>query len=115
MDKPQTFQFLNSIRHKFHPYCIIGHGGAVGADSLADEWADYYDFDLIRMPIKKFEWDKYGKAAGHIRNQRMFNRLKPDLGIAFPGENGTAGMVTIMERAGVAVLKPFWPLTGETD
>ena len=32
------------------------------------------------------DWEKYGKAAGPIRNQQMIDKGKPDLVVAFPGE-----------------------------
>lgn len=58
---------------------IIISGGANGADKLAEEYADYNEITKI---IHLAEWDKYGKKAGHLRNQKMIDE-KPDLVIAF--------------------------------
>jgi hypothetical protein len=47
-----------------------------------------------------------GKAAGHIRNQRMQDEGQPDLAFAFseqPVTSGTGGMINILKRAGVPV------------
>lgn len=43
-------------------------GCARGADKLGIFWAR-----LEKLPIKRFpaDWDCYGKAAGHIRNEAM--------------------------------------------
>ena len=87
----------------FHPYAIIGSGGATGADALGEEWAITNEFDLIRTPIKQAEWKKYGKAAGRIRNERLFKLMKPDFGVMFPGGNGTAHMKGLFDAAGVNV------------
>lgn len=53
-------------------------GGASGADSLGERFANYYHF-----PIKIFkpEWTKYGKAAGFIRNQQIVDNS--DMILAF--------------------------------
>lgn len=81
---------------------VIIHGGANGADSLANEWAR-----LNRVPCVAFpaDWKKHGRAAGHIRNRRMLEE-RPDIVIAFAGGKGTAYMVKIAKEAGVQVFEP---------
>jgi len=79
--------------------CII-HGGAPGADRLADVWA------LERMlPVMRFDaqWQRLGRAAGPIRNGWMIEYGKPDLVVAFPGGRGTADMVRQATEAAIAV------------
>lgn len=52
---------LESITH-------IVSGGAVGADSLAEDFAKEFNKEkLIFLP----EWDKYGLSAGFIRNSEI--------------------------------------------
>lgn len=81
------------------PITVI-HGGARGADSLADGWsADNWN-QTIRFPA---DWNTHGKAAGPIRNQQMLDEGKPDLVVAFPGGAGTADMVRRARKAGVEV------------
>ena len=81
---------------------VIIHGGANGADSLADEWAT-----VKYATIEKYmaNWSGFGKAAGHIRNTQMLKEGKPDIVVAFPGGRGTANMVKQAEAAGVEVHK----------
>jgi len=53
-------------------------GGARGADSLAERYAEYYG-----IPIKVFkaDWNKYGKRAGFLRNTDIVK--ESDMIIAF--------------------------------
>lgn len=48
----------------------IVSGMAAGPDTLALDWAEWAGFgdSVVRFPA---QWNRYGKAAGHIRNQQM--------------------------------------------
>lgn len=78
----------------------IIQGGATGADHMARMWAK-----RMHIPCRTFdaEWDKYGLAAGPLRNQQMLEEGNPDLVLAFPGGAGTRDMVERAEAAGVPV------------
>ena len=74
--------------------CIIIQGGAKGADLIAKE---YCLDNGIKCVTVEAEWDKYGMAAGPIRNQKMLD-MKPDLILAFSDKSlnkskGTRDMV----------------------
>lgn len=84
------------------PITHIIHGGARGADSLADRFADE---NFIWCTEFKADWGKHGKAAGPIRNQQMLDEGKPDLVVAFPGGVGTADMVRRAKKAGVKTIE----------
>lgn len=81
---------------------VVIHGGQKGADKLADKWAVEHDRRVVEF---KAHWDKYGKAAGPMRNARMLERGKPDLVVAFPGGVGTANMIKQAREAKVPVLR----------
>jgi UDP-N-acetylmuramoylalanine-D-glutamate ligase len=83
------------------PIYII-EGGAKGADFCARLYAKYCGWDHEPYPA---EWNKYGKAAGGIRNQQMLDEGRPDLVVAFPGGSGTADMVRRAKAAGVEVIE----------
>ena len=53
-------------------------GGAKGADSLGERWAIYW-----KIPIERYlpDWNKYGRAAGFIRNQDIVDAC--DMVLAF--------------------------------
>jgi len=55
------------------------------------------------MGFRRGEWDKIGKKAGPLRNQRMLDEGKPDLVVAFSGSGGTKDMVRRAVKAGVSV------------
>lgn len=84
------------------PNVVIIHGGAKGADSLADRWAVV---NWTGLEVYPADWNKYGKSAGYIRNKQMLVEGKPDLVVAFPGGKGTAMMVKIAREAGVEVIE----------
>lgn len=87
---------------KKHKELHIIQGGARGADTLAFRWAA-----MTKSSTRTFSanWDKFGKAAGYIRNSEMLKEGQPDLVIAFPGGRGTAMMVDIARKAGVEVVE----------
>jgi hypothetical protein len=51
------------------------------------------------------EWEKFGKKAGFIRNEKMLALGKPDLVVAFPGGVGTAMMVRLARKQGIRVIE----------
>ena len=81
---------------------VVIEGEARGADRIARQVAEE-----LNIPVEKFpaNWDKYGKAAGPIRNQQMLDEGKPDLVLAFHNDlensKGTKDMVIRADKAGV--------------
>lgn len=98
-DEVRVFKELDQIK----PSDLI-EGGASGADTLAYRWAKR-NLDADHRHTYDADWDRHGKAAGAIRNQRMLDEGKPDLVLAFPGGRGTADMVRRAKRAGVKVVE----------
>jgi hypothetical protein len=96
-------QVLNRLQKQRGPFKKIIHGAARGADSLAAQYAAWYE-----IPVKAFpaDWHKHGFAAGPIRNVQMLLDGKPDLVIAFPGGKGTANMIKVAKAAEVEVYEP---------
>ena len=68
-------------------------GDAKGADTLGAEWAH-----MKSIPVKHFpaEWDKYGKAAGFIRNAEMADYADFLLAFWDGKSKGTAHMIKTM-------------------
>lgn len=92
--------------HEFWGIDLIIHGGAKGADLLAEKWAISHDITHISF---KPGWSQYGPAAGPLRNKKMLDEGRPDMVLAFPGGRGTADMVYQAHDAGlpVVILKPM--------
>jgi predicted Rossmann-fold nucleotide-binding protein len=101
----RDYQDIEAVRTALRflpPGTVIVHGGARGADSLADRVAEELDFSI---EVFRARWDTEGRAAGVFRNQRMLDS-GCDCVIAFPGGRGTADMVCRAEAAGKSVVRP---------
>ena len=85
------------------PDTVIIHGNARGADKIAERKAKEHG-----LTVKGYsaDWDRYGKAAGPIRNKRMLLEGRPDRVVAFHNDlsksRGTADMLRQAEKRGVA-------------
>jgi hypothetical protein len=98
-DRRRVYRLLNFNRAKI---AMIVHGCARGADSMADDWAVEQFVPCLRVPA---EWDRFGRKAGFMRNEKMLSLGKPDLVVAFPGGAGTAMMVRLARQAGIRVVE----------
>jgi hypothetical protein len=80
----------------------MAHGGERGADRLAGELSLE-----LRIPCRLYpaHWDRYGNAAGPIRNRKMLDAEHPDLVLAFwDGESpGTLDWINMAVRSGYDV------------
>jgi hypothetical protein len=83
---------------------VIVHGGAWGADTMADEVAQEMGFRTEMHPAM---WRTHGRAAGPIRNQEMVD-AGADVCLAFPmsGSKGTWDCVRRARKAGIPVEFP---------
>jgi len=83
---------------------IIIDGKCRGADKIASYIATKYGLVILEFPA---DWNKYGKAAGPIRNKQMLDEAKPDLVVAFynniEASKGTKCMIELAKKAGVPV------------
>jgi hypothetical protein len=72
-------------------------GMAKGADTLGRMWAEFNG-----IPVKKFpaDWNKYGKAAGPIRNGEMKDYADGLIVFIWDGSRGSENMRVQMEKAG---------------
>ena len=92
------------------PKTVIIHGDCRGADSIADKAAKEHGLTVETFSAK---WEKYGRAAGPIRNRRMIIEGKPDRVVAFHDDlsksKGTANMIkqARKQRVPIEVMKSF--------
>jgi hypothetical protein len=65
-------------------------GGAKGVDKLGEDWANF-----IKVPVKLFpaQWDKYGKVAGPMRNEKMAEYADALIAIWDGKSSGTRNMI----------------------
>lgn len=80
----------------------IVEGDCRGADKISGYLGKKHGYEVIPVPA---EWNKYGKAAGPIRNKKMLDKYKPDLVVAFHNDikhsKGTIDMITKAIDAGI--------------
>ena len=93
---------IRKVLERYDPSDVtVIHGDARGADRMAGRIADEMGFSVEAFPA---EWEKYGRAAGPIRNRQMLKE-GPDLVIAFHADiessKGTKDMLAISTKAGI--------------
>lgn len=103
-DKDEIHEHLQSLKEQCQDratFFTVIHGACpTGADKIADIWCKKNN-----VPVKPFpaNWDKYGKAAGPIRNKQMV-QTHPDLVLAFSnGSKGTQDTIDLARKAGIEV------------
>ena len=86
-------QVLDELEEFYTVACVID-GAARGADTLGHEAAERRDLTTVRFPAN---CEKFGPAAGALRNQQMLDAGRPDMVIAFHDDfehsRGTRDMV----------------------
>ena len=97
----RDWNMISDVLDLIKPDTVI-QGGASGADHLALEWAitnmaGYFTYVA--------DWNKYGRAAGPIRNREMLREHPDALVIAFPGGKGTENCVSIARELHRTVLR----------
>lgn len=82
---------------------VLVHGGARGADALADAW--WRAQALGEPEVHRADWTRYGRRAGMVRNYDMV-RAGATVCVAFPlGESrGTRGCIRLAQRAGIPTI-----------
>lgn len=100
-------QVIQDWLEKLRPlgYTTLIEGEAPGVDSIARDIALSLGMEVLRFPAL---WDKYGKAAGPIRNKRMLEDGNPDLLVFFHynlnKSRGTANMVDQAVKADIPIV-----------
>lgn len=96
-DCGQISRYIATMLCKGYTHIITG--GAKGADACAENIAIQFGMELT---VVEAEWEKFGKAAGVLRNQKMLE-LEPDFVIGFMiGESrGTRDMLIRAMKANI--------------
>ena len=86
------------------PDAVVIEGEARGADRMAGQFARARGLEVESYPAR---WEKFGRAAGVIRNQQMLDEGRPTR-VAFAHRDldrsrGTADMVRRAGKAGLPV------------
>ena len=95
------YERLCRVLDELKPTHII-HGGAKGADTLANQYAIARRLVLWIYPA---DWWTHGRSAGPKRNAAMLMDSVPHKVVAFPGGAGTHDMVKRAKDAGYEVIE----------
>lgn len=95
----EHFIFLEELNEKENIEEVVS-GCAKGADKFGEAWAE-----INHIPIKKFpaDWKKYGKRAGHIRNEQMARYGDALCAFWDTKSRGTKNMIDISKKYGLKV------------
>ncbi len=85
------------IQDHGRPEAIIS-GGAPGIDTMAMMYAKENN---IAMVIYEAQWDRYGKAAGPIRNKIIVNEADYLLAFLSPDSKGTWNSIHLAQAKGI--------------
>ena len=91
--KEKCNEYLREKRKEYN--IIIISGGARGADTLAEKYAQDEGFSLEVFPAN---WNKFGKSAGFIRNEQMAEIADALIAFWDGKSHGTKHMIEIMEN-----------------
>lgn len=102
----EELTWLLDTLHLADAFSVVIEGEARGADTLARQWAEARGIPVEAYPA---DWERYGKAAGPIRNRQMLDEGHPDLVVAFPAgrladTKGTLNMVSTAQARSIRVV-----------
>lgn len=86
-------EYLREKRKEYN--IIIISGGARGADTLGEKYAQDEGFSLEVFPAN---WNKFGKSAGFRRNEQMAEVADALIAFWDGKSHGTKHMIEIMEN-----------------
>ena len=96
---------LDRVKSQYGTIEVVIHGGASGADDFGAQWGHKH---ATKGHLRfNADWNRHGKAAGPIRNERMIQEGEPDGCIAFPGGRGTKDMIDRCIKHGIPVWEPM--------
>ena len=76
---------------------IIVSGGAVGVDSIAEQWATEEGVEKL---IFRADWKKFGKGAGYIRNHLIIENADIILAVWDGESRGTRHSLYLAKKSG---------------
>lgn len=92
---------LNEIMSKLSPPDTIISGGAIGADTVAANYARENNIELVEfLP----DWKKYGRAAGMIRNKTIIDSADAVLAFWDGKSKGTKNSIALARKRKI----PLW-------
>ncbi len=95
-----VFQALFSWKKLYTDITEVFSGCARGVDILGEQWTVKYGKQLLLYPA---DWNKYGKKAGYLRNEKMAKHADGLVAIWDGKSKGTKHMINIAKKKGLKV------------
>jgi len=92
---------MNSAKDAGWEVTEIVSGGAYGVDQLGERYANEFEIPLKRFPA---DWNKHGRTAGFIRNEKMAEYADALIAIWDGKSSGTAHMIKQAERSNLKLM-----------
>lgn len=92
--------FLKCIENEFDSITEIVSGRAKGADTMGEILAVSNNVKIKKFPA---QWDKYGKAAGSLRNKEMAEYADALIAFWDGRSTGTYNMIQLAKKLGLKV------------
>lgn len=80
-------------------HIVVVSGTAKGADTLGEQYASERGYTVERFPA---DWQRYGKAAGPVRNRRMADNADALIAFWDGHSTGTKDMIMKAKKKGLA-------------
>jgi len=88
----------------------IVSGGAKGADTLAEKFAEEFNLDMeVYLP----DWNQNGKIAGFLRNQTIIDNADAVIAFVVNKSKGTLDSIIKAKKKGIPVY--IWENSGFTS
>lgn len=99
-DHPPIYYVADAYLKSGFKASEIVSGGCRGVDLAGEQFAQER-----QIPIKRFlpDWDRYGKAAGPIRNAQMADYAQCCIALWDGASRGTRSMIELAEVKGLKV------------
>lgn len=97
-----ALEYFLETQNETVPFSVMIAGGAVGAETIASEWANLRG---IHVATVKECWAVLGSDAV-VAHAKALAALAPELVIAFPADARSEGIVTQAAAVGAKVWRP---------
>lgn len=93
-DRKYIWAILTHL-HNEYGFDLLVNGKAEGVDTICQQWALANGVQPCEFQAM---WDAEDTAAGPKRNRRMYDYMKPDMVVVFPGNTGTNDMIKYVSQ-----------------
>lgn len=110
--KARALELVTRAMEDIRRPSLVISGTARGIDQAGEEWAAAVGLPVERVPA---DWERYGRAAGPLRNALMAEMADALLLIWDGASRGSASMLKEAHKRHLRIWEVVAPLEGNTD